>query len=175
MGCLSIKRLPFLIFLYFLRGAAKSSAVIMFIVACASSFGWVLTFTGAPEKMLALLNAASAKPWTFLIIINIIVIILGCFMEGNAIKLILVPLILPILNQYNIDLVHFGVVLMLNCMIGLMTPPVGMILFVISGVAKVSIPDIVSELWPFMIALLIALFMITYIPQISLFLPNLLS
>ncbi len=107
------------------------------------------------------------------LIINVIMLILGCFMEGLAIMVMAVPVLMPLLEQAGIDLVHFGVVFVLNIMIGTITPPVGTIMYVVVALGKISIGQFAREVWPFIIALLIALFLVTYLPWLSLWFPNL--
>ncbi len=157
---------------YLLAKSAKQTAVIMLIIALAKAFGWLLTHMGAPEVMANAFASVSEQPWVFLLVLNGAIIVLGCFMEGGSIMIIFTPLLLPVLASYNVDLVHFGVVFQLNIMIGLLTPPIGMLLYVITGVSQVPMNEILKELWPFLIAILLVLLLITYVPAITLFLPN---
>ena len=158
-----------------LAKAAKQTAVIMFIIACAQAFGWVLAREDAPEALMRGISALALPGWAFLLVINALVILLGCFMEGGSIMIILTPLLLPVLSKYDIDLVHFGVVFQLNIMIGLLTPPVGMLLYVITGVSGVRMHELLFELRPFLIALVLVLLCITFIPSLTLFLPALIA
>ena len=123
--------------------------------------------------LIELFSSVADKPWIFLLFINIALLILGCFMEVTSILIIVTPLLIGVLNSLHIDLVYFGVVMQLNLMIGQMTPPVGMLLFVISSIGRVSIHELVKASFPFLLALLIALILITIFPKISLFLPGL--
>jgi C4-dicarboxylate transporter DctM subunit len=166
---LSISAIPRL-----LAKAAKQTSVIMFIIASAKAFGWLLTHMGAPEMLMAGFESISMKPWVFLLVINLAVLLLGCFMEGGSIMIILTPLLLPALAAYGVHPVHFGVVFQLNIMIGLLTPPIGMLLYVITGVSSVPMQDTLRNLWPFLIALVLVLVLITYVPAVTMFLPNLL-
>jgi len=156
-----------------LAKTAKQAAVIMFVIACAQAFGWILTRERAPEFLMQGFGAITDKPWLFLLIINGVVIVLGCIMEGGSIMIILTPLLLPLLARYEVDRVHFGVVFQLNIMIGLLTPPVGMLLYVITGVSNVKMQDMLKDLWPFFVVLVLVLLLITFIPSITLFLPDL--
>ncbi len=158
-----------------LAKTAKQTAVIMFVIACAHAFGWILTREKAPELLMEGFGAITDKTWVFLLILNGVVILLGCFMEGGSIMIILTPLLLPLLAKYGVDRVHFGVVFQLNIMIGLLTPPVGMLLYVITGVSGVKMPEILRELWPFFIVLVLVLLLISFVPAITLFLPGLLE
>jgi len=156
-----------------LAKAAKQTSVIMFIIASAKAFGWLLTYMGAPEFLLNGFMSISQKPWTFLLVLNVAIIIFGCFMEGGSLMIILTPLLIPVLKAYGIDPIHFGVVFQLNIMIGLLTPPIGMLLYVIMGISGINMQEILKDLWPFLIALIMVLILITYIPAITMFLPNL--
>lgn len=157
-----------------LANAGIQSAKIMFVIACAQVFGWILTREGVTEILLSSFTAIAGNSWQFLILFNVMVLILGMVMEGGSIMIILTPLMLPILKAYGIDPVHFGVMFQLNIMIGLLTPPIGMLLFVITGISGVKMAEMLKELIPFLIALLIALFMVAFIPQLTLWLPGLL-
>jgi C4-dicarboxylate transporter DctM subunit len=152
---------------------AINSAVIMFIVSAANQFGWVLSREQVPHKLQMVVTSLTDNWVLLLFLLNILLLFLGCVMEGNAIIIILVPVLLPLLKQFNIDLIHFGVVLTLNMMIGLISPPVGMNLFVVSRVADISLSEIIRELMPFLVALLILLIIVTYVPQFPLWLPSL--
>ncbi len=167
---IKIRDVPFI-----LAKSAKQAAVIMFIIATAQAFGWILTWEGAPEMLMKGFSTISEQTWLFLLILNFVVILLGCFMEGGSIMIILTPLLLPVLHRYGVDLVHFGVVFQLNIMIGLLTPPIGMLLYVITGLSGIPMQDMLKELWPFFIVLVIVLLLITFIPSITLFLPTLLG
>ncbi len=147
----------------------------MFIIASAKAFGWLLTHMGAPETLMNAFASLSEHPWVFLLIINLAILALGCFMEGGSLMIILTPLLLPVLMHYQVDLIHFGVVFQLNIMVGLLTPPIGMLLYVITGVSGVEMNEILRYLWPFLLAILLVLLLITYVPAITLFLPGLVS
>jgi tripartite ATP-independent transporter DctM subunit len=156
-----------------LASSAKQSARMVLIVCFASAFGWMLTFEGVPEIIVNFFSLIADKPWIFLLLINIALLILGCFMEVTSIIIIVTPLLIPVLNKLGIDMVYFGVVMMLNLMIGQLTPPVGMLLFVICGIGQIPMQELVRGSLPFLLALLVALVLITFMPQLSLFLPGL--
>jgi len=158
-----------------LARSAKQSAVVMFIIACAKTFGWLLTHMGAPGMLMDAFGSVSSQAWVFLLIMNVVIVVLGCFMEGGSIMIILTPLLLPALAGYGVDLVQFGVVFQLNIMIGLLTPPVGMLLYVITGVSGIPMGEILKDLWPFLIAIVLVLLLITFVPAITLWLPGVLS
>jgi tripartite ATP-independent transporter DctM subunit len=165
---LSFAKLPGLI-----AESALATAAIGIIIAAAQPFGWILTFMQAPMHVLGLFQAAQFSQWQLLLIINVVVLILGMFMEGMAIMVMAVPILLPLLQSAQVDLVHFGVVLVLNIMIGTITPPVGTIMYVVCALGKTTIAEFSREAWPFMVALVIVLFLITYVPGLVLWLPNL--
>lgn len=157
-----------------LANAGIQSAKIMFVIACAQVFGWILTREGVTIILLEAFTAIASNSWQFLILFNVMILILGMVMEGGSIMIILTPLMLPILMEYGIDPVHFGVMFQLNIMIGLLSPPIGMLLFVITGISGVKMQEMLKELIPFWITLIIALFMIAFIPQLTLWLPSIL-
>ena len=150
-----------------------SSAVVI-ILSAAQPFGWILTFEQAPLKVLALFNQMSLASWQVLLLLNVAMLVLGCFMEGLAVMVMAVPVLMPILQNYHIDPVHFGVIFVMNIMIGAITPPVGTIMYVVLSISKISMGQFAREVWPFIIALVIALLAVTYIPDLALWLPNLL-
>lgn len=153
--------------------SANLSGSLVFIVCVANAFAWILTFEGIPDMLVNVFSTVADKPWIFLLYINIALLILGCFMEVTSILIIVTPLLIGVLRNLHIDFIYFGVVMMLNLMIGQLTPPVGMLLFVISAIGKISMSELVRASFPFLIALLVALMLITFFPIISLLLPNL--
>jgi tripartite ATP-independent transporter DctM subunit len=166
---ISLAQLPQLI-----SESALATAAIGIIIAAAQPFGWVLTFVQAPMHVLGFFQEAALSQWQLLLIINVAVLILGMFMEGMAIMVMGVPILLPLLQTANIDFVHFGVILVLNIMIGTITPPFGTIMFVVCALGKITIAEFSREAWPFMVALVIVLLVVTYVPTLVLWLPNLL-
>jgi tripartite ATP-independent transporter DctM subunit len=149
------------------------TASVLIIISAAQPMGWVLTFEQASAGLVSLL-AGNLAVWQILLLINIAVLILGCFMDGLAIMMMLVPVLLPLLQQLQIDLIHFGVFFTINIMIGTVTPPVGVGMYIVCSLGKMTMMEFAREVWPFIIALTIALFMVTYIPALALWLPNLL-
>jgi tripartite ATP-independent transporter DctM subunit len=158
---------------HILWDSALQTIQVMFIVAMAGLFGWVLIYLRVPDAMIAILTALSKSPWMALVLINVVLLVLGCFMEGIAIMLLTIPIFAPILPKLGIDAVHFGVVMTLNLMIGLITPPVGMVLYAMSSVAKVSVVDLARELMPFIASIFVVLVLITFVPGFVTWLPNL--
>jgi tripartite ATP-independent transporter DctM subunit len=156
-----------------LTTVAGNTAKITFIIASASIYGWLLAREGVPEMFTNFFLSISREPWVILLMVNILVLILGCLMETTAILVILTPVLMDLITKVGIDPVHFGVVFTLNLMIGLLTPPVGMVLYVMVSLAGVSITEFTKECAIFMLALLVVLILITYVPGLVTFLPQL--
>lgn len=152
----------------------ETTATVLFIVAAASIFAWVLTTTQVTEAIAAWVLSISSEPWVFLVLANLFLLFVGCFMETIAAITILVPVFTPIIAKLGIDPIHFGLVMVLNLMIGLLTPPVGMVLFVLAKVSKLSFERTVIAIAPWMLPLFATLVLITFVPQIVLWLPRLL-
>lgn len=155
--------------------SSVGSAVVMLIVSAASLFAWLLTTEGAAQASSAAMVEFSKEPWVILLIINVIVLIMGCFMDAISIFYISLPIFLPIIKMYNIDPIWFGVIITVNVAIGQITPPVGVNLYVACNIADLSLTDISKSVVPFLLASIVALILITYIPQLSLWLPGLLG
>ncbi|MDR2589286.1 MAG: TRAP transporter large permease [Spirochaetales bacterium] len=156
-----------------LRETVDGTVSVMFIVSCASIFGYILASEQIPQKMADFFLTTIPNKYIALLVINILLLIAGTFMETISAITILTPVLVPVAVGFGIDPVHFGIVMILNLMIGLMTPPVGMVLYVLSGVSKVPFEDIVKAIWPYIIVLTIVLLIITFVPAIVLFLPDL--
>jgi tripartite ATP-independent transporter DctM subunit len=151
----------------------ETTAVILFIVAGASIFAWILTSTRTAEAFASIILMISENPIIVLLLINLILLIVGCFLETIAAITILVPVLLPIAVHVGVDPVHFGVIMVLNLMIGLLTPPVGMVLYVLSRVANVTFERAMMATLPFLIPLVVVLAMVTFIPAVTMWLPTL--
>ena len=151
----------------------QSTVQVMFIISAAGIFGWLLIRQQVPTAIINGLMSLTATPWVVLLIINVILLILGCFMEAIAIMLLTIPVFMPLIDRVGIDPVHFGIVMTLNLMIGLLTPPVGMCLYAVSAIGKVPLWTLARELVPYIIALIACLFLITYVPGLVLWIPNL--
>jgi len=152
---------------------AGNTAKITFIIASAGLYGWLLAREGVPQLFTNFFLSVSHEPWIILLMVNVLLLILGTLMETTAILVILTPVLMDLITKVGIDPVHFGVVLTLNLMIGLLTPPVGMVLYVMVSLAGVSITEFTKECAIFMLALLVVLILITYIPGLVMFLPHL--
>jgi tripartite ATP-independent transporter DctM subunit len=150
----------------------RQTAQVMLIIAMSAPFGWVLIQQQVPNAILKSLMTLSSEPWVILLIINLVLLLLGMFLEAIAILIIAYPILAPVMAAIGVDPVHFGVIMVLNLMIGLVTPPVGLCLYVVSGIANVSIADIIRELAPYLIALIAVLALVTYVPALSTWLPN---
>lgn len=154
--------------------SAVTSANTLFIIGTSTLFTYVLVKEGASKAIAEFILGISSNPAVILLIINVVLLILGMFMEPGAILTLMLPVLLPIVKDLNIDLVHFGVVMVLNLMIGQVTPPFGVCLFVIADVAKMKLDKLYRGILPFLIPLIVVLLMCTYIPPIVTWLPNLL-
>ena len=154
------------------QDAAVLSACLLFILSTAMTFIWLLTAEQIPHQLADIIIQHIHSPWMFLLTVNILFLILGCFMDDVSAMLILAPLFLETLNRYEIDLVHFGIVMVLNIQMGMLTPPFGLNLFVASGITKQPITKIAMGVLPFLFIMLICLMLVTYIPWISLALPQ---
>jgi TRAP-type C4-dicarboxylate transport system permease large subunit len=153
----------------------ETTSTVLFIVAAASIFGWMLTATRTTDVIAQWVLSWASQPWQFLLLANALMLLVGCFLEPTAAITILVPILLPIATQLGIDPIHFGLIMVLNLMIGLLHPPMGMVLFVLARVAGLSVERTTMAILPWMVPLLLALALITFIPSISLWLPRLLS
>ena len=151
----------------------ETTSTVLFIVAAASIFGWMLTATGVTAAISAWVLDYTKEPWVFLLLANALMLFVGCFLEPTAAITILVPILVPICQQLGIDLVHFGLVMVLNLMIGLLHPPMGMVLFVLARVAKLSVERTTMAILPWLVPLLGSLVINTYVPKLVLWLPNL--
>jgi C4-dicarboxylate transporter, DctM subunit len=158
-----------------LAKSARITISIGMLIAGALVFNYVITVENIPKALAAMLKAYELSPLTFLLIANLVLLVLGCFLEGTTILLIIVPVLLPTAQALGIDPVHFGVVAVVNIMIGLITPPYGLLLFMMVKIAEVSLRDLVREVMPFLYAMIGALLLITLFPDLVLFLPRLLG
>jgi len=147
---------------------------VMFIISSAGIFGWLLVHQKVPEAIITGLTTLSSSPWVILLIINIILLVLGCFMEITSIMLLTIPIFMPLITKVGIDPVHFGNVMTLNLMIGLLAPPAGLVLCTVASVAKVPIWELAYECRWYMVAILATLALITYIPSLVTWVPDLL-
>jgi len=155
--------------------SARTSASIGMIIGGALVFNYVVTVENIPNDIKVMLTEWELTPLTFLIIVNILLLLLGCALEGTTILLVVVPVLVPTAQALGIDLVHFGVVVVVNIMIGLITPPYGLLLFIMTRIAQVPITDLIRDVLPFLFAMIASLALITFVPDTVLWLPRLLG
>ena len=153
--------------------SAVTTASLMVLVGFANLFAWILTSEQVPQQMADLILGISREKWLVLLMINVVLLIVGSFMETIAALLILFPVLLRVAMAVEVDPIHFAVIMVVNLVIGLTTPPVGVCLFVAAGIGKISMNQLVKSSWPFLIVCLVVLFLVTYIPEITLWLPGL--
>ena len=151
-----------------------NSSVVLFITSVFAVGGWIVAFEKLPQTLTGLFGPIAKNPVMVLLLINVIFLVLGCFMDALPLLIVVVPMFLPLVRGAGIDLIHFGVLITLNLMIGLLTPPVGMLMYIACRLANVGIEQFVKYAWPFIAALIVVLFMVTYIPETVLFIPRLL-
>lgn len=152
--------------------SVKTTSLVMILVGCAAAFSYLLALYNVPEMLTAGLMGISDKPIVIFLMLNIILLILGMIMDMAALILICTPIFLPVAMQFGMDPIQFGIILMMNLGLGLCTPPVGACLFVGCVIGKIKIEETVRTIWPFFLALFVALMLVTYIPAISLALPG---
>ena len=152
--------------------SVRTTALVLFIIAAATAFGFALALLEVPAALAALIGVMTDNPLMTLLVINIMLLILGTFMDMAPLIVITTPIFLPVAMANGVDPVHFGIILMINLGIGLVTPPVGSVLFVGSAVGKLPIAKIVRTIWPFYLTLIAALLLISFVPALSLWLPG---
>ena len=150
----------------------ETTATVLFIVAAASIFGWLLTATRVTDFVTEWVLSFTDKKWVFLLLVNLLLLFIGCFLEPTAAILIAIPVLMPVVLKLGIDPVHFGLIVVLNLMIGLLHPPMGMVLFVLARVARMSMERTTMAILPWLVPLIGSLLLITYVPIISLWLPT---
>ena len=157
-----------------LSGVVRTVAMVMIVIGFASSFAYIMTLMQVPAKATDFLLELSDNKLVILLLINVLLLVLGTFMDMAPLLLICTPILLPVVVALGVDPVHFGIIMMLNLGIGLVTPPVGTVLFVGCAVGKVPLERAVRHLWPFWIAMLVVLMLVTYIPEFAMWIPNML-
>ncbi len=155
--------------------SAKSAANVMLIIAIASAMGWAITTLQLARIFTETCMTLVHSKWAFLLLMNVLLLLVGMFLDASPALLVMVPILYPVALQYGIDVIHFGVVVCFNLMVGTLTPPVGMMLFIVSNVGKIELSVLYKQILPFVAAAIIALLIITYIPASVTFLPNLLG
>lgn len=154
-------------------GAVRTTAMVLLVIGAAGSFGWLMAFLQVPKATIEMMQAVSDNPLIILLMINVILLVLGTFMDMAPMIIICTPIFLPVVKAIGVDPIHFGVILILNAGIGLNTPPVGSVQFVTCAIGKISISESMKTIWPFYGASLAVLMLVTYVPAFSLWLPGL--
>lgn len=160
-------------FRHAMLAATRTTAIVLLIIAAAAPFGWLMAFLQVPATVVAAMQSLSENPYVILALINIVLLILGTFMDMAPMIIICTPIFLPVVMQFGIDPVQFGIIMILNAGIGLNTPPVGSVMFVGCAIGKISIGELMKTIWPFYAASIAVLLLVTYIPAVSLWLPGL--
>jgi C4-dicarboxylate transporter DctM subunit len=150
-----------------------ATGTILIVIGMANAFSWVLASLQIPQKVSEFILSISRNPYVILLLINIFLLIVGCFLEGIAAIILIIPVLMPLVTKVGIDPLHFGLVAVVNLMIGLLTPPMGLCLFVVCGISKVKLGPLFRECIPFLAVEIICLFVITYFPWFTLTIPRL--
>jgi tripartite ATP-independent transporter DctM subunit len=156
-----------------LLGSVSTTSIVMILIGTSMAMSWVLAYENIPQNVAQALMSLSDNIFVILVIINIVLLIVGTFMDMTPAVLIFTPIFLPVVLQLGVDPIHFGIVMVMNLSIGLCTPPVGSVLFVGCSVAKLPITAVIKPLLPFYGAMIVALLLVTYLPELSLWLPRL--
>jgi tripartite ATP-independent transporter DctM subunit len=159
-------------FVHILWVTLEQTVLVLFIISTAGLFGWLLIQQRVPEAVIQGLMSLSENPLVILLIINLILLILGCFMEAISVMILTIPIFMPLIQVVGIDTVHFGVMMTFNLMVALLTPPVGMVIYTVSSVGRIDLWELASELKWFWLAFIVGLFLITYIPALVTWIPN---
>ncbi len=157
-----------------LKNTILSTSSVMLIIIAASVFGQYMSWERIPHQLTSSILAISDSPWIILVVINVLLLVLGMFLEGGALLIIVAPLLVPLMSSMGIDLIHFGLIMIVNIMIGGITPPFGSMMFTTCAITGVTVGEFVKEIWPFIVALLLVLVIVTYMPAVVMFLPNIL-
>jgi tripartite ATP-independent transporter DctM subunit len=169
------RKLDFEAFRQAFTGAARTAGLILFVIGSAASFGWLLAYLQVPTAAVEMLTSLTDDKIKILLMLNLVLLILGTFMDLAPLIIICTPIFLPVAKAFGVDPVHFGIILVLNAGLGLITPPVGSVLFVGSAIGKIGVMQAVRTLWPFYLAALTVLMLVVFVPQLSLWLPALLK
>jgi tripartite ATP-independent transporter DctM subunit len=159
-------------FLEAASSAVKTTAMVMLIIGAAGMFGWMFALLEGPTALAGALTSVSTEPVVVMFLILLILLVLGAFMDMAPLIIITTPIFLPVAMSAGVDPVHFGIIMLLNLSIGLVTPPVGSVLFVGCAVANAKPEDVIKTIWPFYLALMVVLLLVTYVPALSLWLPS---
>lgn len=174
IGVFFYKKLKWEHFPIIMKNTLLGTSSVMLIIIAASVFGQYMSWERIPHELTKSILAFSSDPWVILVVINVLLLVLGMFLEGGALLIIVAPLLVPLMKTLNIDLIHFGLIMIVNIMIGGITPPFGSMMFTTCAITGASVGDFVKEIMPFIFALLVVLVIVTYFPAVVMFLPNLL-
>jgi len=150
----------------------ETTASVLFIVTAASIFAWLLTVSQAAEAFATLILGVTQDKWVFLLLVNVLLLLLGCFLDTIAAMTILIPVLLPVALKLGVDPVHFGIIMTLNLMIGLLTPPLGMVLFVLARISRLTVEQTTMAILPWTVPLFLSLATLTFVPELTLWLPK---
>lgn len=167
------RSMGFFEFVEAVKDAVRTTSMVLMVIGSAAAFGWLLAYLRVPAQLVAFMQQLSDNPIVILLLINLLLLMLGSFMDMSPLIVITTPIFLPIAMAFNIDPVQFGIIMVLNLGIGLCTPPVGTVLFVGCAVGKIKVWDVVKTIWPFYFAGVFTLMLVTYVPALSLWLPSL--
>jgi tripartite ATP-independent transporter DctM subunit len=151
----------------------RASAGILLIVAVAALFGWILSVEQVPQQLTGVMLAISTDPYVLLLLVNVLLLLVGMFLDSTTAILVIAPILAKPLVAAGVDPVHLGMVVVFNLMIGLLTPPMGLALFLVADIAKVTMKDVLREMAPYYVPLLVTLLLITYIPELTTWIPRL--
>jgi tripartite ATP-independent transporter DctM subunit len=168
------RKLDWAVFKEAVTGAARTAGLILFVIGAAASFGWLLAYLQVPSAAVELLTSITDNKVAILLLLTLILLVLGTFMDLAPLIIICTPIFLPVAKAFGLDPVHFGIILVLNAGIGLITPPVGSVLFVGAAIGRIGVMQAVRTLWPFYVAALSVLLLVVFVPALSLWLPALL-
>ncbi|WP_320007226.1 TRAP transporter large permease [Maridesulfovibrio sp.] len=174
IGAFFYKQLRWEHFPIIMKNTILGTSSVMLIIIAASVFGQYMSWERIPHQLTRAILAISDSPWLILVVINFLLLFLGMFLEGGALLIIVAPLLVPLVKNMGIDLIHFGLIMIVNIMIGGITPPFGSMMFTTCAITGSTVGQFCKEIWPFILALLAVLVMVTYMPSIVMFLPNLL-
>jgi tripartite ATP-independent transporter DctM subunit len=160
-------------FMHATQQAVRTTSMVLLIIGMAGAFGWLMAYLKVAQMTVDLMGAISQNPFTILLMINVVLLVLGTFMDMAPLIIITTPIFLPVAQSFGIDPVHFGVIMILNLGIGLNTPPLGPVQFVAAAVGKITIWEAMRSIWPFYGAGMVVLLLVTYVPALSLWLPSL--
>jgi len=158
-----------------MKDAVISNAVVLMLLAFASTFSWIMASELIPQKIGALMSSIAPNQFVFLLLVTVFLLIIGTFLETTPALILLVPILVPVAQTFDVNLVHFGVLMVVNLAIGMVTPPLGITLFVASNISKVPLTNLFRAIVPFILCMIAALLVLTFVPQISLFVPELFS